>query len=179
MRALTPKRRLAPTTQATDVALAGGTAARSAANGSRRGRRSRLKTAPAPAPVAVPVPERTPDRRRYHQTIDRIDVWTVLKVSSCFYLCSLVALLLSGIVLWYAGRTMGLVDNFESLVKSFFNLKDFELVAWRILRAATLIGVVVVCLSIVMTTLAAALYNLFAGLIGGVEVTVVEDEPYT
>ena len=41
------------------------------------------------------------------------------------------------------------------------------------LRGATLIGLVVVCLLSRVTVLAAAFYNLFSELLGGVEVTVV------
>jgi hypothetical protein len=45
-----------------------------------------------------------------------------------------------------------------------------------VLRAATLVGLVIVCIMTVLTVLAAAFYNLFAELLGGVEVTVVEQE---
>ena len=41
---------------------------------------------------------------------------------------------------------------------------------------ATLIGLVLVCVLVVITVLAAAFYNLFSELIGGLEVTVVEHE---
>ena len=44
------------------------------------------------------------------------------------------------------------------------------------LRGATLVGLVVVCLLVVITVLAAAFYNLFSELLGGIEVTVVEEE---
>ena len=42
--------------------------------------------------------------------------------------------------------------------------------------ATTLIGLVIVCVLVVITVLAAAFYNLFSELIGGLEVTVVEHE---
>jgi hypothetical protein len=48
--------------------------------------------------------------------------------------------------------------------------------SWEVLRAATLIGLVLVCLMTVVTVLAAAFYNLFSELLGGIEVTVVEQE---
>ena len=41
---------------------------------------------------------------------------------------------------------------------------------------ATLVGLVIVCLMVVCTVLAAAFYNLFSELLGGIEVTVVEEE---
>ena len=56
------------------------------------------------------------------------------------------------------------------------NDKDFHFLSWEVLRGATLIGLVVVCVLVVITVLAAAFYNLFSELIGGIEVTVVEHE---
>ena len=45
-----------------------------------------------------------------------------------------------------------------------------------VLRGATLIGLVIVCVLVVLTVLAAAFYNLFSELTGGLEVMVVEHE---
>jgi Tfp pilus assembly protein PilO len=56
------------------------------------------------------------------------------------------------------------------------NNKNFRLLSWEVLRAATLIGLVIVCLLTVLTVLATAFYNLFSDLLGGIEVTVVEQE---
>ena len=70
----------------------------------------------------------------------------------------------------------GVVSSIESFVGELVNNKDFRLLSWEVLRAATLIGLVIVCLLTVMTVLAAAFYNLFSELLGGIEVTVVEQE---
>lgn len=136
----------------------------------RKERKERKRSEVKVAPVVMT------SERKYHQTIRRIDVWTVLKVSVCFYLSALVVTLGAGTLVWYAARTLGLIDDLERLVRSLFGFKEFSLLSWRILRASSLIGVVVACSGIVMTTLAAAFYNLFAGIVGGVEITVVEDD---
>jgi transmembrane protein DUF3566 len=47
-------------------------------------------------------------------------------------------------------------------------------IASAVLRAATLIGLIVACTLTVLTVLAAAFYTLFCELLGGVEVTVGE-----
>ena len=49
----------------------------------------------------------------------------------------------------------------------------------EVLRASTLVGLVVVSLMVVCTVLAAAFYNLFSSVLGGIEVTVVEEESVT
>ena len=117
-----------------------------------------------------------PTERRYHQTIRRVDLWSVVKISICFYLCALVVVIAAGVVLWWIATTLGAIDSVEKLVGDLIGSKDFVFMSWRILRGATLIGLVMVCVMVVVTVLAAAFYNLFSELLGGVEITVVEDE---
>jgi len=114
--------------------------------------------------------------RRYVQTIRSVDLWSVLKVSICFYLCSLVVLLVSGVMLWWIASASGVIGNVEKFIGDLVDNKDFRFLSWEVLRATTLIGLVIVCILTVMTVLAAAFYNLFSELLGGVEVTVVEQE---
>ena len=114
--------------------------------------------------------------RRYVQTVRSVDLWSVLKVSICFYLCALIVMLVAGVMLWWIASAAGVVASIESFVGQLVNNKDFRLLSWEVLRSATLIGLVVVCLLTVITVLAAAFYNLFSKLLGGIEVTVVEQE---
>ena len=113
--------------------------------------------------------------RRYRQTVRHVDVWSVLKVSICFYLCALIVMLSAGILLWYVADTAGLIHNVEKFVGDLLDDKNFHFLSLVILRAATLIGLVMVCLMTVLTVLGAAFYNLFSELVGGVEITVVEE----
>jgi uncharacterized membrane protein len=114
--------------------------------------------------------------RRYVQTVRSVDLWSVLKVAICFYLCALIVMLVAGVLLWWIASAAGVVASIESFVGQLVNNKDFRLLSFQVLRAATLIGLVVVCLLTVITVLAAAFYNLFSELLGGIEVTVVEQE---
>jgi Transmembrane domain of unknown function (DUF3566) len=114
--------------------------------------------------------------RRYVQTVRSVDLWSVLKVAICFYLCALIVMLVAGVMLWWIASAAGVVSSVESFVGELVNNKDFRLLSWEVLRATTLIGLVVVCLLTVLTVLAAAFYNLFSELLGGIEVTVVEQE---
>jgi hypothetical protein len=116
--------------------------------------------------------------RRYVQTVRSIDLWSVLKVSICFYLCALIVMLLAGTMLWWIASAAGVVGNVEHLVGELVSNKknSFHFLSWEVLRAATLIGLVMVCILTVITVLAAAFYNLFAELLGGIEITVVEQE---
>ena len=125
----------------------------------------------------APAAMRRPMERRYRQTIRSVDLWTVLKISVCFYLCGLIVSLGACMVLWWIASGLGVINNVENFVGDLLGSEDFEFLSWRILRGATLVGLVVVCLQVVCTVLAAAFYNLFSELLGGIEMTVVEEEP--
>jgi Transmembrane domain of unknown function (DUF3566) len=142
-----------------------------------------LESVPTPPGPGVPKQRRrriaSPKQvyeRRYVQTIRSVDLWSVLKVAICFYLCALIVLLVAGMILWWIASAAGVVDNVEKFIGDLVDNKDFHFLSWQVLRATTLIGLVVVCILTVMSVLAAAFYNLFAELLGGVEVTVVEQE---
>ena len=140
------------------------------------------KPQPARAPKKKPRKVASPRQvfeRRYVQTVRSVDLWSVLKVAICFYLCALIVILVAGVMLWWIASAAGVVSSIESFVGDLVNNKNFRLLSWEVLRAATLIGLVVVCLLTVLTVLAAAFYNLFSDLIGGIEVTVVEQEEVT
>jgi hypothetical protein len=114
--------------------------------------------------------------RRYVQTVRSVDLWSVLKVAICFYLCALIVMLVAGMILWWIASAAGVVGNVEKFIGDLVDNKDFHFLSWQVLRATTLIGLVIVCILTVISVLAAAFYNLFSELLGGVEVTVVEQE---
>ena len=130
---------------------------------------------------ARPLRPRRPARgkayeRRYRQTIRSIDIWSVLKISLCFYLSALLVMLVAGVVLWWIASALGAIHNVEKFIGDLVSDQHFHFLSWEVLRGATLIGLVVVCVLVVITVLAAAFYNLFSELTGGLEVTVVEHE---
>lgn len=145
-----------------------------------------------PKTTAVPAKQSRKDRkvakqqavrpayeRRYRQTIRKVDLWTVLKISVCFYLTALLVMLFAGMVLWWIASALGMIENLEDFMGELVESDDFRFLSWDVLRGASLVGLVLVCIMVVVTVLAAAFYNLFAELLGGIEVTVVEEENVT
>ena len=121
-------------------------------------------------------PRRVVYERRYRQTVRSIDIWSVLKMSLCFYLTALIVLLTTGMILWWIASAVGAVHNIEDFVGDLLSDPKFHFLSWEVLRGATIVGLVMVCVLVVITVLAAAFYNLFSELVGGLEVTVVEHE---
>ncbi len=122
-------------------------------------------------------PVRKPAERSYRQTVTKIDLWSVLKMSLCFYLGALVVVVTAAIALWEIARVAGVIDSIQHFMRQLLGSNDFTLLSWRLLRGFTLVGLVLVCLGVILTVVAAAFYNLFAEVIGGVQITVVEEDP--
>ena len=114
--------------------------------------------------------------RRYRQTVRSIDIWSVLKIALCFYLSALIVILVTGVVLWWIAAAVGAVHNIEHFIGELVNDPKFHFLSWEVLRGATIVGLVLVCVLVIITVLAAAFYNLFSELIGGLEITVAEHE---
>jgi len=134
---------------------------------------------PAPAPQAAPqrvAPQPVLEHRRYRQTIHRVDLWTVLKMSVCFYICAMAVTMVALVALWAIGDAAGVIHSVESFLGDLLQTKNFTFLDAEILRGALLVGAVLVVLEIVLTVIAAAFYNLFAELFGGIEITISEDE---
>lgn len=129
--------------------------------------------APAAVPVAQPAFE---PERRYRQTIHRIDLWSVLKISVCFYICGMAVTMVALVSLWLIADAAGVIHSVEKFMGDLLQTKNFSFLDGEILRGALLVSAVLVVLQIVITVIAAAFYNVFAELFGGVEITISEDE---
>lgn len=108
--------------------------------------------------------------------IRRVDTWTVLRFSVLFYLSMLVVVLVAGILLWVAASAAGVIDNVEKFVEDLFVLDSFHIRAGLIFRATLVGGLVLVLLGTGANVLMAVIYNLTSDVVGGIEVTVLEED---
>jgi thiosulfate reductase cytochrome b subunit len=114
--------------------------------------------------------------RQSRVEMSKIDLWSALKISLCFYLAGLALLLVTGLVVWLLLDASGGIRSFEKFMGDILSAKDFHFVAPQILLGAVLVGLVLVALMSILTVIAAALYNVFADLVGGIEVTLTESD---
>lgn len=113
--------------------------------------------------------------RSYRQMVGRIDVWSVLKVSLCFYTASMLVTVVAMIVCWWVASAVGLVKNFEKFLGTVFEIEKFSFVDFGVLQGVLMIGFVFVAIMTIISVLAASLYNIFAEAVGGIEIYVVEE----
>jgi hypothetical protein len=115
--------------------------------------------------------------RLLRQTVTKVDLWSVTKLSLCFYLSSMFVTVVALVALWLIASAAGIVHSVEKFLGDLLSAKNFHFLSATVLRGAILVGLVVVALQVVITVIGASFYNIFAELFGGVEITVREDGP--
>jgi hypothetical protein len=135
---------------------------------------TKMRSRPAPRRSSPPRPARA---RHVRRVLRRIEPWTVLRFSMLFYASLLVVFLVAGIILWIVASLTGVVDNVETFIKQLFALDSFHFVAIDLLIGTLLGGAVLVVMGTGLNLLMAVLYNLISDVVGGLEVTVLEEDP--
>ena len=137
------------------------------------GRRPRtISAAKAPARLQR---SRRPRVRRVTRVVRQIDTWSVFKVAIVFSLFLYATCLTAGVLLWQVAQNTGTVDNIQRFFES-FGWKTFKLKGGTIYHNAWLGGLFLVVGLTGVCVLAATLFNLITDLVGGVRVTVLEEE---
>jgi hypothetical protein len=137
-----------------------------------------VTTRPAVAPVG---PARRPRRARLFLT--RIDPWSVMKAAFLLSVALGIVTIVAVLMVWGVLGAAGLWDSINSAMagllgsegENAFDIRDY-LGASRVVGFTTLVAVVDVVLLTAIATLAAFLYNMAAALLGGVEVTLSEED---
>ncbi len=106
----------------------------------------------------------------------RIDAWSVCKIAFVFWAVVFAILLVAGMLLWNLASTTGTITNVEGFVKDLFGLKTFKFNGGEIFKASWIIGAVLVIGGTAVTVTLTVLFNLIADLLGGIRVTVLEEE---
>jgi hypothetical protein len=127
-------------------------------------------------------PAKSPRRARLRLT--RIDPWSVMKtaflLSVAFGVVTFVAVFMVWSVLVAAGVWDSINSTVASVVEGDTNTSDFDVTNYvgmgRVLGFTLLVSIIDVILLTAIATLAAFLYNMAAALLGGIEVTLAEDE---
>jgi len=128
-------------------------------------------------PITGPTTSVGRSDRQYRQTVTKVDLWSVTKLSLCFYLSAMFVTVVAFVALWVIADAAGIIHSVEKFLGDLLSAKNFHFLSATVLRGAILIGLVVVALQVVITVIAASFYNIFAELFGGVEITVKEEGP--
>ncbi|MFC7305935.1 DUF3566 domain-containing protein [Streptomyces monticola] len=125
----------------------------------------------------------TPRTRKARLRVAKADPWSVMKVSFLLSIALGICTIVASAVLWMVMDAMGVFSTVGGTISEAtgsnesngFDLQSF-LSLPRVLMFTTIIAVIDVVLATALATLGAFIYNLSAGFVGGVELTLAEDE---
>ncbi|MEV5987256.1 DUF3566 domain-containing protein [Streptomyces sp. NPDC052051] len=125
----------------------------------------------------------TPRTRKARLRVSKADPWSVMKVSFLLSIALGICTIVASAVLWMVMDAMGVfstVGDTISEATGSTDSKGFDLQSFlslpRVLTFTTIIAVIDVVLATALATLGAFIYNISAGFVGGVELTLAEDE---
>ena len=83
--------------------------------------------------------------------------------------------LISLVLLWSVAESTGTIENIENFMES-FGWESFSFDGWALFKNVWVLGLFVVVLFTGLWVLIATIFNLITDLVGGVRVTVLEEE---
>jgi hypothetical protein len=120
-------------------------------------------------------PGRRPRVRRVTRVLRHIDPWSTFKVALLFSGVGYVVALTSGVLLWRVADSTGTLDNVERWFTQ-FGWETFELKGGEIFHEAWIIGLFGVVAATGAAVLLVTLFNLVSDIVGGIRMTVLEEE---
>lgn len=114
--------------------------------------------------------------RRVRRLIRHVDPWSVFKLALLLNVCTWVIFQVAGITLWSVARNAGTIDTVESKVGEAFGLSEFTIDADALYRHFSLGGLVMALSLTGAAVIGAILFNLISDLIGGIWISVIEEE---
>ena len=116
-----------------------------------------------------------PRVRRVSRVVRDIDPWSVFKVMIIFHFAVYLVVLIASVLLWNVAHATGTIDNVERFMES-FGWETFTFNGGQLFHNLWVIGLLLVFLLTGLAVLGATVFNLIADLVGGVRVTVLEEE---
>ena len=114
--------------------------------------------------------------KRTRRTVRHIDPWSVFKVSILLYICLYLAVMLAGVLLWSALQSTGLVEKLEEFIAEVGSYAVWEVDGNVIYERARIIGLVVAAAGVAFNVVLAIIFNLISDLVGGVRMTILEED---
>ena len=116
-----------------------------------------------------------PRVRRVTRVVRHVDTWSVFKVALVFNVILYLVCLTSGVLLWNVAHATGTVDNVEKFFEQ-FGWESFEFKGGEIYHNGWIGGLFAAVGLTGFAVLLATLFNLITDLVGGIRVSVLEEE---
>jgi hypothetical protein len=119
-----------------------------------------------------------PRVRRVTRVVRHVDTWSVFKVALVFNVFFYAVAMIAGVLLWQVAYATGTVDNVEKFFEG-FGWESFNFNGGQIFHNAWIAGLFVAVGLTGLAVLLATLFNLITDLVGGIRLSVLEEEVRT
>ncbi len=119
-----------------------------------------------------------PRVRRVTRVVRHVDTWSVFKVALVFNAFFYAVAMIAGVLLWQVAYATGTIDNVEKFFEG-FGWETFNFNGGQIFHNAWIAGVFVAVGLTGLAVLLATLFNLITDLVGGIRLSVLEEEVHT
>lgn len=122
---------------------------------------------------------RTPKRikaRQVQRVVTRVDPWSMLKISLLFSFSAWLIVVVAGLLLWRVAVSTGTIGNLEDFLSTSLAEDSFTIDGGGVFKGSMVLGLVLFASGAAFAVVSSVLFNLIAGLVGGVRFTVVELE---
>ncbi len=133
-----------------------------------------LETRPLRRPVTFRRAPK-PRVRRVTRVVRHVDTWSVFKVALVFNAFFYAVALVAGVLLWQVAYATGTIDNVEKFFEG-FGWETFSFNGGQIFHNAWIAGLFVAVGLTGLAVLLATLFNLITDLVGGIRLSVLEEE---
>jgi hypothetical protein len=114
--------------------------------------------------------------RKVRRIVRHVEPWSVLKVSLFFFLTLWLITLVAGVMIWSVAVNAGGIESVEDFIENLMGYEEFHFLADQIFRAYALGGLVVCVGLAAFSVVVTLIFNLISDLMGGIRVTVIEEE---
>lgn len=113
--------------------------------------------------------------RRVTRVVRDVDVWSVFKVGLVLHLVLFVVALVAVTLVWSVANSTGTIANVENFFES-FGWETFSFDGAALFGNVAVFGLLLAMLGTAAWVIGAVMFNLITELVGGVRVSVLEEE---
>ena len=116
------------------------------------------------------------EARKVRRLIRHIDPWSMLKLAVLVSLCMWLITMIASVILWTVAESSGTISSVENFVNSSLQLQDWKLDGEFLFRQFGLITLLLFLGFAASLVVASLVFNLISDIIGGVWISVIEEE---
>jgi hypothetical protein len=116
------------------------------------------------------------EARKVRRLIRHVDPWSVLKLAVLLALCMWVIGMIAAVIVWSVAHNTGALTSLEKFINENLQLEDWKLDGQVLFRQFGLISLLCSLGFAAGTVVASLIFNLISDIIGGVWVSVIEEE---